>query len=157
MSLFHLGSFFQKKKRFIDILWREHTHKRAWEEKGRERISNKLLIKCGAQPWGLISQHWGHDLSQNQESDAQPTELPRYPSSWLLKDTFAMYGMLSVTFSQYIEDKGMPLSAAFHCSQEWALSLNVAPLKVIYLLRRKNKLSGLPFVFGIPQAHYNMS
>ena len=29
--------------------------------------------------WGSIPRPWGHDLSRNQESDAQPTEPPRRP------------------------------------------------------------------------------
>ena len=35
---------------------------------------------------GLIPQPWDHDLSQNQESDTQSTELPRRP--WKFSATF---------------------------------------------------------------------
>ena len=30
--------------------------------------------------WGSIPQTWDHDLSLNQESDAQPTKPPRRPN-----------------------------------------------------------------------------
>ena len=45
----------------------------------REGILSSLHTQRGARMWGSIPQPWDHDLSRNQESDAQPTEPPRRP------------------------------------------------------------------------------
>jgi len=48
-------------------------------ERGREKL--KQAPHPAHHPiWGSISWFWDCDLSQNQESDAWPTEPPRYPS-----------------------------------------------------------------------------
>ena len=51
----------------------------------RER-ENLKQSPCSAQSWkwGLIPGPWDHDLSRNQELDAQPTEPLRRPSKWFL-------------------------------------------------------------------------
>ena len=44
--------------------------------------------------WGSISRPWDHDLSQNQESDAQLTQPPRRPlDRWILLKTRLTAGM----------------------------------------------------------------
>ena len=61
------------------ILEIEHEQGRA---RGRERKRENLKqALCSAQSpmRGSIPQPWDHDLSQNQESDAQLTEPPRHP------------------------------------------------------------------------------
>ena len=66
-----------------------------WAEGEREReteteteTENLKQAPCSAQRlmWGLIPQTWDHDLSQNQELVAQPTEPPRYPNFDFLCD-----------------------------------------------------------------------
>ena len=51
---------------------------------GREREREKRNFKQAPrsvqnQTWGSIPQPWDHDLSPNQELDAQPTEPPMHP------------------------------------------------------------------------------
>ena len=53
-------------------------------EADRESQAGSTLL-VQSPTWGSISQTWDHDLSQNQEPDAQLTEPPRRPSkvtSW---------------------------------------------------------------------------
>jgi len=47
--------------------------------KGRERESQADSPLSAEPNSGLSLRTLGHDLSQNQESDAQPTEPPRHP------------------------------------------------------------------------------
>ena len=53
----------------------EGEREREKEEKERD---NPKQAPCSAlsPTWGLIPQPWDHDQSQNQESDAQPTQPP---------------------------------------------------------------------------------
>ena len=48
---------------------------------GGERISSKPPHSARSPTWGSIPRPWDdHNLSQNQESDASPTEPPRRPN-----------------------------------------------------------------------------
>ena len=50
-------------------------------ERERERENPKQAQCSGQSPmWGLIPWLWDHDLSPNQDLDAQPIEPPRCPS-----------------------------------------------------------------------------
>ena len=47
----------------------------------RERIQSRLWPASAEPDMGLeLTRPWDHDLSLNQELDAQPTEAPKYPS-----------------------------------------------------------------------------
>lgn len=56
---------------------------RGWQ-RGREPQAASPWVQSPR--WGWISRTWGHDLSQNQESGAQPTESPRHPALQLHKN-----------------------------------------------------------------------
>ena len=64
----------------------EKEREREKREKERERERERKNLKqapCSVQSpmLGFIPQPWDHDLSQNQASEAQPTELLRRPYS----------------------------------------------------------------------------
>ena len=44
--------------------------------------------------WGSIPRSWNHDLGRKQESDAQPTEPPRYPLPLIFLTFFSYFGNL---------------------------------------------------------------
>ena len=54
-----------------------------WQGRGREN-PQQASHPVQSPTWGSIPQPWDHDLSWNQTSDAQPTEPPRHPWTWLL-------------------------------------------------------------------------
>lgn len=60
------------------MLEKEHMSRGEWqgrEERERERENVKQGLRSGWSPtWGLILLPWDHELSHNQESDAQPPE-----------------------------------------------------------------------------------
>ena len=58
---------------------REHSGN-GQREKRRENLGQTLPGKHKAQDRAW-PQDWDHDVSQNQESDAQPTEPPRHPKN----------------------------------------------------------------------------
>ena len=58
-------------------------------ERERENL-NKALHSVQRPTWGSISQPWDHDLGQNQELDAQPTEPPRRPHPYFMYEETEM-------------------------------------------------------------------
>ena len=93
---------------------------------------------------GLIPQPWDHDLSQNQESGAQPTEPPRCPvtigifnliqsnparsskafSMWgesVLKDMNSVYGLNSIGFMECAKHRTYQLLAASWKLPSWGM------------------------------------
>ena len=48
-------------------------------EREGERDPSRLCVATQSATWGSFHEPWDHDLSQNQESDAKPTEPPRRP------------------------------------------------------------------------------
>ena len=75
-SIYSLFSFFLS---ILFIYLRGGKEERAQREEQREKGK---WTSCWAQSpmWGWIPRPWDHDLSQNQESDAQLTKPPRRPS-----------------------------------------------------------------------------
>ena len=73
----------KKLLKFIYFWERHRQHEQGGSrERGREgeRISSRLCTASKEPNVGLeLTKLWDHDLSRNQESDAQPTELPRHP------------------------------------------------------------------------------
>ena len=70
---FYLVSYFGRRERV-------HTWAQAGggvEGEGEGQADSKLR---GSLTWGSISRPWDHDLSLNQEPDAQPTKPPRRPT-----------------------------------------------------------------------------
>ena len=73
-------------KIFIYLRQRETVQ----EGGGAEREGQVNSFWAWGPTWGAIAQPWDHDLSWNQESDAQPTETARCPwmdhfCSWFIK------------------------------------------------------------------------
>ena len=72
-------------KDFINFYFRERESTSGGKGQREREKENLEQAVCSAwsPTWGLIPQLWDHELSRNQELDAQPTEPPRCPS---LKD-----------------------------------------------------------------------
>ena len=70
---------------FYDIFIYLRERKRTWVREGAEGEGERILKLTPPLPWawiltwGSIPGPWDHGLSQNQESDAQPTEPPGTP------------------------------------------------------------------------------
>ena len=70
------------------IYFKERAGKCVRGKKGRKRSLSRLPAEPRARPGAVVPPPWDHDLSQNQESAAQPTEPPRRPSWVTFKRTF---------------------------------------------------------------------
>ena len=70
-------------KTFLKILISERERERESASGGgaeRERVNPKQAPNSAQSPtWGSIPCPWDHELSRNQESDAELTEPPRHP------------------------------------------------------------------------------
>ena len=74
--LFSIYFYFRERKSTS----REEGQREGGREGGRERILSRLHTAWSLMQ-GSVTQPWDHDLTQNQELNAQPTEPPRCPSS----------------------------------------------------------------------------
>ena len=69
---------------FVFLVRIEREHESRGEVQERDREDRKQAPPSAQSPmWGLILWPWDHDLSWNQELDAQPTELLRCPYIFL--------------------------------------------------------------------------
>ena len=69
----------------------------------RERKNCKQAPCSAWNPtWGSISGPWDHDLSWNQESDAQPTEPPRGPRTHCFHETRRCFSLMAVRMAQRV-------------------------------------------------------
>ena len=58
------------------------------EREGEGKTLKHIPHWAQSQTWGSISWSWNHDLSQNQELDAQPNEASRHPSISIAKSLY---------------------------------------------------------------------
>ena len=70
---------------FYLSIWRESACLQVAEGRGRERESQSDPALNTELHVGLDLNTWNHDLSQNQESDTQPTEPPGAPTLCVFK------------------------------------------------------------------------
>ena len=71
------------KNSFLLLIWeRERERENVEKGRGRERILSRLLEPHA----GLDPTTWDHNLSQNQESDTQLPEPPRYPEKFFTRN-----------------------------------------------------------------------
>ena len=102
-----------------------HMHKRREGAEGEgERILNRHCVVSTESDVGLDLTHkqWYHDLSWNQESDTQLTELPRHPSFSLLSSLVTLSTLKGHSTLEHSALKGANMNGGSAQSEQAMLS-----------------------------------